>query len=421
VATTEIVKPETDSHAFRLSSIRNWNQVILVGSGAIGVIVLIGWFLFASSVKTTDAQVDGHITTISPRVSGNVVNLLVDDNREVHEGDPLVEIDPRDYQAAYDQAKAAYDVALAEAQSAKVNISLTRDTTLSSTEGSADARLVSQADLVRSQTVYQQSATASLEAAKANLDAKRATNVRAQADLKRYRPLLATGDVSQYQFDAIEATARVAESEYLAAQQQVLGAQESVEIAKAQTTAAQHQLSRSDAMLKESRAQLELVPIREAQYKSALAAVERARATEEAASLFLSYTHLVAPVSGQVTQRTVEVGQYVSPGQLLMTLVPLDRIYVTANFKETQLANVRPGQRATISADMYGGRKFEGVVDSIAGATGSRQALLPPQNATGNFVKVVQRIPVKILIQRTAQTDAVLRPGMNVEVAIHVR
>lgn len=174
-------------------------------------------------------------------------------------------------------------------------------------------------------------------------------------------------------------------------------------------------------MLKESRAQLELVPIREAQYKSALAAVERARATEEAAALFLSYTHLVAPVSGQVTQRTVEVGQYVSPGQLLMTLVPLDRIYVTANFKETQLANVRPGQRATISADMYGGRKFEGVVDSIAGATGSRQALLPPQNATGNFVKVVQRIPVKILIQRTAQTDAVLRPGMNVEVEIHVR
>lgn len=244
MATTEIARPETDSQASRLTSIRNWNQIILVGSGAIAVIVLIGWFLFASSVKTNDAQVDGHITTISPRVSGNVVNLWVDDNREVHEGDPLVEIDPRDYQAAYDQAKAAYDVALAEAQSAKVNISLTRDTTLSSTEGSVDARLVSQADLVRSQTVYQQSATASLEAAKANLEAKRATNVRAQADLKRYRPLLATGDVSQYQFDAIEATARVAESEYLAAQQQVLGAQESVEIAKAQTTAAQHQLRR---------------------------------------------------------------------------------------------------------------------------------------------------------------------------------
>jgi membrane fusion protein (multidrug efflux system) len=134
----------------------------------------------------------------------------------------------------------------------------------------------------------------------------------------------------------------------------------------------------------------------------------------------LSYTHVLAPVSGQVTERTVEVGQYVSPGQLLMTLVPLDRIYITANFKETQLAPVRPGQRVTIYADTYGAQKFEGTVDSIAGATGSRQALLPPQNATGNFVKVVQRIPVKILIQRTPQTDAVLRPGMNVEVTIHV-
>jgi membrane fusion protein (multidrug efflux system) len=260
-----------------------------------------------------------------------------------------------------------------------------------------------------------------LDAAKANLEAKRATDERAQADLKRYRPLLVTDDVSHFQFDAVEAAARVAESEFVAAEQQVLSAQDAVDIAKAQRTAAEHQLSRAKAELKQSEAQLKLVPIREAQYQSALATVERARATEEEAALQLSYAHVVAPISGQVTQRTVEVGQYVSPGQLLMTLVPLDRVYVTANFKETQLARVRPGQRATIYADMYGGQKFDGIVDSIAGATGSRQALLPPQNATGNFVKVVQRIPVKILIQRSPQTDAVLRPGMNVEVRIHVR
>jgi membrane fusion protein (multidrug efflux system) len=230
-----------------------------------------------------------------------------------------------------------------------------------------------------------------------------------------------TDDVSHFQFDAVEAAARVAESEFVAAEQQVLSAQDAVNIAKAQRTAAEHQLSRAEAELKQSKAQLKLVPIREAQYHSALATVERARAIEEEAALQLSYAHVVAPVSGQVTQRTVEVGQYVGPGQLLMTLVPLDRVYVTANFKETQLARVRPGQRATIYADMYGGRKFDGIVDSIAGATGSRQALLPPQNATGNFVKVVQRIPVKILIQRSPETDAVLRPGMNVEVRIHVR
>jgi membrane fusion protein (multidrug efflux system) len=391
-----------------------------VSSAAIVISALALWFLFGNSITTDDAQVDGYITTVAPRISGDVVKLWVNDNQEVHAGDPLIDIDPRDYEAAHDQAKAAYDVAMAEAQSAKVNISLTRETTASTKESSANQRLVSQADLIRSRTVYQQSATALLDVAKANLEAKRATDERAQADLKRYRPLLVTDDVSHFQFDAVEAAARVAENEFLAAEQQVLSAEDSVEIAKTQTAAAEHQLGRSEAELKESEAQLKQVPIREAQYQSALAAVERTRATEEEAALQLSYTHVVAPVSGQVTQRTVEVGQYVSPGQLLLTLVPLDSVYVTANFKETKLAHVRPGQRATITADMYGRQKFEGVVDSLAGATGSRQALLPPQNATGNFVKVVQRIPVKILIQRTAQTDAVLRPGMNVEVTIHV-
>lgn len=407
-------------HTPALSPVRNWKRISIVSSAAIVISALALWFLFGNSITTDDAQVDGYITTVAPRISGDVVKLWVNDNQEVHAGDPLIDIDPRDYEAAHDQAKAAYDVAMAEAQSAKVNISLTRETTASTKESSANQRLVSQADLTRSRTVYQQSATALLDVAKANLEAKRATNERAQADLKRYRPLLVTDDVSHFQFDAVEAAARVAENEFLAAEQQVLSAEDSVEIAKTQTAAAEHQLGRSEAELKESEAQLKQVPIREAQYQSALAAVERTRATEEEAALQLSYTHVVAPVSGQVTQRTVEVGQYVSPGQLLLTLVPLDSVYVTANFKETKLAHVRPGQRATITADMYGRQKFEGVVDSLAGATGSRQALLPPQNATGNFVKVVQRIPVKILIQRTAQTDAVLRPGMNVEVTIHV-
>ena len=409
-----IVQPST------LPVVRDWKRISIVSGASVIVLAVVSWVFFGNELTTDDAQVDGYITTVSPRVSGEVVKLWVNDNVEIHAGDALIDIDARDFQAAYDQTKAAYDAAVAEAQSAKVNISLTRDTTASTMESSAAESLISQADLLRSRTVYQQSATALLEAAKANLDAKRATHERAQADLKRYRTLLVTDDVSHFQFDAVEAAARVAKSEFLAADQQVLSAQDTVDIAKAQATAAEHQLSRSEAELKQSKAQFKLVPIREAQYQSALATVERARATEEEAALQLSYTHVLAPVSGQVTERAVEVGQYVSPGQLLMTLVPLDRVYVTANFKETQLAPVRSGQRATIYADMYGRRKFEGIVDSIAGATGSRQALLPPQNATGNFVKVVQRIPVKILIQRTPQTDAVLRPGMNVEVTIHV-
>src|SRR5258707_12010583 len=173
-------------------------------------LVLVCWLLFGNRLTTDDAQVDGYITTVSPRVSGDVVELRVKDNQEVQAGNPLIDIAARDYQAAYDQAKATYDVAVAEAQSAKVNISLTRDTTASTMESSTDESLVSQADLIRSRTVYQQSATALLDAAKANLDAKRATNERAQADLKRYRTLLVTDDVSHFQFDAVEAAARVA-------------------------------------------------------------------------------------------------------------------------------------------------------------------------------------------------------------------
>jgi membrane fusion protein (multidrug efflux system) len=162
------------------------------------------------------------------------------------------------------------------------------------------------------------------------------------------------------------------------------------------------------------------VPIAEATYKSALASVERAKAALQQAELNLAYTRITAPITGQVTQKTVDLGQYVSPGQLLLTIVPLDRVYVTANFKETQLAHVAPGQRARIHVDTYGD-DFEGTVDSIAGATGSQQALLPPQNATGNFIKVVQRIPVKILVKPAKNSRLVLRPGMNVEATIYTR
>ena len=163
-------------------------------------------------------------------------------------------------------------------------------------------------------------------------------------------------------------------------------------------------MSRSQSQFLETKAREQQVPIAEATYKSALAAVERAKAALQQAELNLAYTHITAPITGQVTQKSVDLGQYVSPGQLLFTIVPLDQVYVTANFKETQLAHVAPGQKVRIHVDTYR-EEFEGVVDSIAGATGSRQALLPPQNATGNFIKVVQRIPVKILVKPTQESE----------------
>ena len=391
--------------------------------GAIVVVLLaivVAWYIFTGQVTTDDAQVDCHITAMAPQVPGYVVNLLINDNTAVKQGDLLVQIDPREYEAEVAQAKANLEFAEAQANSAQIQIGLTRATTTDSTSGAAHQKESDAADYVSSQAQLEQSATANLQVAEANLAAKRATNERAQADLARYTPLLGTDDVSKYQFDAVEATARVAKSDLAAAEQQLSAAQQAVLIARANARSAQARVSRSESQFMETKAREQQVPIAEATYKSALAAVERAKAALQQAELNLAYTHITAPITGQVAQKSVDLGQYVSPGQLLFTIVPLDQVYVTANFKETQMANVAPHQRVRIHVDTYH-EDFEGEVDSIAGATGSQQALLPPQNATGNFIKVVQRIPVKILVKPNKNPNLVLRPGMNVEATIYTR
>ena len=387
---------------------------------AIVVLIAVAWYVLSGRVTTDDAQVDCHITAVAPQVPGYVVQLLINDNTPVKEGDLLVQIDPREYEAEVGQAKANLDFAEAQANSAKLQIGLTRETTTNGTNGASAQKQSDAADYTMSQAQLEQSATANLQVAQANVAAKRATNERAQSDLKRYTPLLATDDVSKYQFDAVDASALVAKSELEAAEQQLTAAQQTVEIARANAHSAEAKFQRSQSQLLQTKAQEQQVPIAEASYKSALAAAERARAALQQAELNLAYTHIIAPITGQVTQKSVDLGQYVSPGQLLFTIVPLDQVYVTANFKETQLAHVRASQKVRIRVDTYR-REFEGVVDSLAGAAGSRQALLPPQNATGNFIKVVQRIPVKILIKPNKNPNLVLRPGMNVEATIYTR
>jgi membrane fusion protein (multidrug efflux system) len=384
------------------------------------IAVGVAWYVFSGRVTTDDAQVDSHITAVAPQVPGYAVKLFINDNTPVQEGDLLVQIDPRTYQAEVDQAKANLDFAEAQANSAKLQIGLTRQTTTHSTNGASAQKDSDAADYVSAQAQLEQSATANLQLAEANVAAKKATNERAQADLSRYTPLLSTNDVSKFQYDSVEAAARVAKSELDAAEQQRSAAQQAVAIARANARSSQARLSRSQSQFMETKAREQQVPIAEATYKSALASVERAKAALQQAELNLAYTHITAPITGQVTQKSVDLGQYVSPGQLLFTIVPLDRVYITANFKETQLAHVEPGQRARIHVDTYED-DFEGTVDSIAGATGSQQALLPPQNATGNFIKVVQRIPVKILVKPAKDSRLVLRPGMNVEATIYTR
>ena len=388
-------------------------------AGAAIVLLILCW-IWMGHVTTDDAQVACHITAVAPQVPGYVVQLMINDNVPVTQGQVLLQIDPREYKAQVDQARALLDVVKAEANSAELQITLARGTTTNDT-GSATAQKESDAaDYASSQAQLVQAATANLLQAKANLAAKQATSKRAQADLERYRPLLATDDVSKYQYDAVEATARVAASDLEAAQQQLAAAQQAVDIARANANSFKARLARSQSSLLSAKAREGQIPITEATYKSALANVERSKAALEQAELNLAYTTITAPISGQVTQKTVNLGQYVSPGELLFTIVPLDRVFVTANFKETQMAQVRPGQHARVYVDTYS-KSFDGTVDSIAGATGSEQALLPPQNATGNFIKVVQRIPVKILVNLPKDPHLVLRPGMNVEATIYTR
>jgi membrane fusion protein, multidrug efflux system len=405
-------------------SLRHWLQHLhpVVKGAFVAVLILlaVAWYIFTGRVSTDDAQVDCHITAVAPQVPGYVVDLLINDNTPVKVGDLLVQVDPREYEAEVAQAKANLEFAEAQANSAKIQIGLTRETTTHSTSGAVHQKESDAADYASSQAQLEQSATANLQVAEANVAAKRATNDRAQSDLARYTPLLGTDDVSKFQFDAVDAAARVSKSDLAAAEQQLSAAQQAVVIARANARSAEARVSRSQAQFMETKAREQQVPIAEATYKSALAAVERAKAALQQAELNLAYTHITAPITGQVTQKSVDLGQYVSPGQLLFTIVPLDQVYVTANFKETQLEHVAPGQKVRIHVDTYR-EEFEGVVDSLAGAAGSRQALLPPQNATGNFIKVVQRIPVKILVKPNKNPNLVLRPGMNVEATIYTR
>lgn len=349
--------------------------------------------------STDDAQVDGHIAPVASKIYGNVAQVLVDDNQEVKAGQVLVKIDPRDFQARVDEARARLAVAESQARAAGANVPWTRETT-SSEHSSAEA------ELTRAQAAYDQARTADLAYARANVGKSRANAELAKADLARYTPLMQKGEISKQQYDAAAARAKATESALQADQEKLAQAERNVEITRAALAAAQAKLAAAQANFRQ-------VNIRSAEAASAAAAAQQARAALEAAELQLSYTTVTAPIDGVVTRKQVEPGQIVQPGQGLLVIVPLRQVWVTANFKETQLSKMKPGQKAYVKVDTYG-ETFSGRVDSIAGATGARLSLLPPENATGNFVKVVQRIPVKIVLDPIPQGKAVLRPGMNV-------
>jgi membrane fusion protein (multidrug efflux system) len=376
----------------------------------LGIVVLlvVGFFLWRylnSYEDTDDAQIDGHLNSVSARVSGHVLKLLVDDNQYVAAGTPLVEIDPKDYQVALDKAKADYADALAMADAARVNVPITSVNTTSQTS-------TAQADIENANAGIA-AARQQYAAANAQLAEAQANNVKAQNDLARYKQLVAKEEISQQQYDQAVAAANASAA--------------AVDAARASASAAEHQVRQAQSKLLQAQANLraaatgpqQIASIR-SRAQSAQAQADQKKAALEQAQLNLQYTVIISPVNGVVTSRTVEIGQNVSIGQELMRVINLDDIWVTANFKETQLRHMQVGQKVTIHVDTNG-KDYNGHVQSIAGASGAVTSLLPPENATGNYVKVVQRIPVKITFDPGETREHVLRPGMSVEPKVWIK
>ena len=414
----------------------------------LGTIFGVRYWLYARSHESTDdAFIDGHIIQVSPKASGYVAKIYVTDNQQVKEGDLIAELDARDYEVRLQQAKAALDAGLAKENEAKTNVSLTRATS------SAGVRQA-QAVVRRSRTEVESSragaaslrsraneAASAVSTAQANLAqtqaqvvAAQADVTRAAADVERYRELYAKDEISKQRLDQAVTVANTTAAQLEAARQRVVAAEARVNEARAAQAAAiqtaqqaQTQISGAQAgvnealgKLAEANAAPQQVAVSQAQAATAGATTEQLRAQVTQAELELSYTKIYAPESGRVTRKSVEEGALVQIGQPLLAIVPGD-VWVTANFKESQIGKMTPGQSVEISVDAYPDKVFKGHVDSIQAGTGARFSLIPPENATGNYVKVVQRVPVKIVFDESPDSKHTLAPGMSVVPEVKVK
>ena len=362
------------------------------------------WLYFASYESTDDAQVDVHLYPVSARISGYVIKVNVNDNQYVQAGAVLVEIDPKDYQVAV--AKAQADLANAEATAKSLNITVP----IASVNTSSQLRFA--ASDVENAKAGIVAAEKQLEAAHAQVEQAEANDVKAQDDLQRYKRLLAKQDVSEQTYDQALASARASTANVATARANEAAAQQTVQQAN-------DRLNQAEANHRAAQTGPQQVASTNARALAAAADVQQKRAALEQAELNLGYTKIIAPVSGEVN-KTVVVGMNVQPGQQLLTVVPLDEVWITANFKETQLRHMQVGQKVKIDVDSSG-TTVRGHVDSIAGATGPLFSLLPPENATGNYVKIVERLPVKIVLEPGENRDRRLRPGMNVVPKVYLR
>lgn len=450
-AGTRVAETAPEASAAPARSVFKRPLLLLMAVVLLGVAAMAGWRYYTYFVAhewTDDAFIEGRIIQISPKVAGHVLRVAVIDNQEVRQGDLLLEIDPRDYTARLMQARAVLQAALTKQQEAQNSVELVNVTSSASIQQAAasvalakSAVQAAQAQVVMARSRLEQAraqvdtALANAAQVRAQVAAAEAEGTRADADVKRAQELY-RGDqiVSRRDLDHATKDARVAAAQLEAARKKVSAAEAQVAEARAAQQTAAESLHYMESQVLEAQARVDealgrlaaanaapyQVAMSRSQADTASAEVAQARAAVERAELDLASTRLYAPEAGRVTRKAVEAGAYVQTGQSVMTIVPHD-VWVVANFMETQLAGMRPGQPVEIKVDAYPTRVFMGHVDSMQAGTGSRFSLLPPENATGNFVKVVQRIPVKIVFDTAPDPDYPLSPGMSVVPVVRVQ
>lgn len=387
--------------------------VLIVGGFA-------AWQYLSKWESTDDAQVDGHIHPVNARVGGTVVSINVKENQHIEAGTVLAQLDARDYEIAVARAEADLAQAQATAAAARAGVPVASSAAgmqITSSEAIAE-RAKGGVEVANKELL---AAQARLASAQARVREAQANATKTGRDLERMKQLVVKDEISQQQYDSVAGAAEAARAAVDSAQAGVLQAEQEIAAAQARTHQSQAELQQAQAEAQGAKTAPQQVIISRAQTQSAEARVQLAKTALDQARLNLEYTSIKAAVAGTVSKKTVEAGQVVQPGQPLMAVIPREDVWVMANFKETQLSDMHPGQAATVAVDAYGGRVFNGHVDSIASATGAKFSLLPPENATGNYVKVVQRIPVKIVFDQDEPVAHQLRPGMSVLVKIRVK
>ena len=395
-------------------------RMIIIAAVVLVLVAGIFWWRSRGRESTDDAQIDGHITQISARVGGPVTEVKVTNNQAVKKGELLVQIDPREYQIAVQRARAELADSQANAAAARTGVPIAQVETRSGVSTASGG--VQEAEAAVSGAEQQiETARANLVAAEARLREREANATKAARDVERLRSLVQKDEISQQQFDAAVSQADAARAAADAAKSDVAAARTAIGVAEQRSRQLRGAAAQARASLASAQTAPQQLQVTQARASAAEARVQQAQAALAQAELNLEHTSVRAPADGVVSRKTVEPGQVVQPGQPLMALVDLNDVWVTANFKETQLKAMHPGQRATVDVDALGGREFTAHIDSIAAATGAKFSMLPPENATGNYVKVVQRIPVKIVFEPGQDPDHRLRPGMSVTPTVYVR